>query len=960
MAALTSEQLDLASSLVQDDLPTKLRCAICSKLAVNAYRLPCCETAICQNCQSTLPPSCPVCEHSPVSAGDCTVYKSLRTTIKVFLKTEEKKREAARPKANGSAPTTPLQSTPTPASTQVQIQLQSQPPEASAITISAPDVAGPEHVANGSGEPLNPAVENTNGPNSEEQALAADSIKPETTAKLVEHQDQDVQTEGARDSETQALPTDETPGDDGDKDDTAAEAGTSQSDQAGMSFGFDSMNNNFNMNMGNGDMNQMQMMMAMQNGMNPAAFGTFPMMGMMDPMMMQNMMMSGGFNAQGMGMNGMNMNMGMGMSGFGGNDDWNGQQSWNVAQDNFNPNAPGMGNGDFGNFNANFRTGNYGHHNQYNDYRRGGYGFRGRGRGRGFHGGYGRGGYHQNYNNNNNVVPAGGAEGTINATAQSHSNISSDVDEFGRTLPATETQEQNSVTQANQESQGAHDAGSTSSVVKDLVPASDTTHGDKSAQDDNVSTANGYVQMNGSSSGSAFSIQGAVPDVPLNAPTGPKAMRQGLPNTSLHNLRARGYMVQEEAPRAGTAEQDLVMSTEERPPSRSSSLRSRREPNVNHLDHAEERDIDRKDEVKDGATDRGRSPTRSVSKPRGSPRNRSRDRKESRRHGFHRSRSVSVDTRNGDSSSKNPRSSRQSTREVDDVKVRSRRDKLEETSRSASPSGRDYKRSSNRGRRERSRDRDRDRVRDRDRDRDRSRDRDRDRDRGRDRDRDDKRRDRDRHRDRDSDRDRDRDRDRHRKSKHRSSHRDRNEGRERDRERVRDRDSLREKDRSRDRETRERRHESKRSTNAPPTPKESSDRGFNPPTGPRGSFSIKGAGSKQNFEIKGATSRSSNSQRRESQDSRRPSQSSAAGQRSGSGASGKDPHTLEREARDRERLLKEAQRIAGMASLAGRGSGKRSRDVDDDRGGRRKSRRDTDDEERMRRVEAERDARRWD
>jgi hypothetical protein len=64
--------------------------------------------------QSTLPSSCPVCEHSPVSAEDCTVYKSLRTTIRVFLKTEEKKREAARPKTNGSAPSTPVEVAPGP------------------------------------------------------------------------------------------------------------------------------------------------------------------------------------------------------------------------------------------------------------------------------------------------------------------------------------------------------------------------------------------------------------------------------------------------------------------------------------------------------------------------------------------------------------------------------------------------------------------------------------------------------------------------------------------------------------------------------------------------------------------------------------------------------------------------------------------------------------------------------
>lgn len=48
--------------------------------------------------QSTLPSSCPVCEHTPVAAEDCKPHKSLRTTIKVFLRTEEKKREALRQK----------------------------------------------------------------------------------------------------------------------------------------------------------------------------------------------------------------------------------------------------------------------------------------------------------------------------------------------------------------------------------------------------------------------------------------------------------------------------------------------------------------------------------------------------------------------------------------------------------------------------------------------------------------------------------------------------------------------------------------------------------------------------------------------------------------------------------------------------------------------------------------------
>lgn len=116
------------SSLSQDEIPIKLRCAICSKLAVNAFRLPCCEQAICEICtcertsihnldkvladqigQSSLPSSCPVCEHTPVAAGDCKPNKSLRTTIRVFLRTEEKKREAVRLKdSKNTPPITPL------------------------------------------------------------------------------------------------------------------------------------------------------------------------------------------------------------------------------------------------------------------------------------------------------------------------------------------------------------------------------------------------------------------------------------------------------------------------------------------------------------------------------------------------------------------------------------------------------------------------------------------------------------------------------------------------------------------------------------------------------------------------------------------------------------------------------------------------------------------------------------
>jgi hypothetical protein len=62
----------------------------------------------------TLPSSCPVCEHTPVAGEDCKPNKSLRTTIKVFLRTEEKKREALRLKEEkNSPPDTPVPIEPT-------------------------------------------------------------------------------------------------------------------------------------------------------------------------------------------------------------------------------------------------------------------------------------------------------------------------------------------------------------------------------------------------------------------------------------------------------------------------------------------------------------------------------------------------------------------------------------------------------------------------------------------------------------------------------------------------------------------------------------------------------------------------------------------------------------------------------------------------------------------------------
>jgi len=130
---------------------------------------------------------------------------------------------------------------------------------------------------------------------------------------------------------------------------------------------------------------------------------------------------------------------------------------------------------------------------------------------------------------------------------------------------------------------------------------------------------------------------------------------------------------------------------------------------------------------------------------------------------------------------------------------------------------------------------------------------------------------------------------------------------------------------------------------------ESSDQDLKPPaatgTSSRG-LEIKGAGSKP---------------RESAEDSRRSSQASV---RTPTGsAPPADPHAAERAARDRERLLRETRR---MASLAGAAGAKRSRDEGDEsrRSSRRKGRRGEvvsvdDEEERMRRLEAERESARF-
>ncbi|KAI9723350.1 MAG: hypothetical protein M1812_001234 [Candelaria pacifica] len=414
------------SSLAQDDIPIKLRCAVCNRLAVNAFRLPCCDQAICEACQTSLPAVCPVCEHTPISAEDCKPNKALRTTVKVFLKQRSQKNEKAKPQASVETPVRqPTPSTPAAIAPDTTTAPAVTPPVAGKDDIAAIEQSDPSHPSPGRADVTT---------NESQKDIPRESIEG-----LEQDHDPsvgDIVTQGAATVDGVA-----NGGFDGDgsKNASGHQQGMvngSHQQQGGkwapgqvinqsqvLGDGLD-FNAKSLPNMGwNASMEFNPMMPNMQNNM-PGAWGTFPnMMGMpgmtMDPLGM-NQGMYGGFGGQGMSMNGMGMggSYNTGQTGYGG---WNGQTAaWNEGQDNFNQNfsgsnAMGMGMGnDFG-ANSGYRPtvpngggynhhGNYGqmqqHHFNHNEYQNGFTGHnqgsyqRGRGSGNGYsYGNRGRGGF---------------------------------------------------------------------------------------------------------------------------------------------------------------------------------------------------------------------------------------------------------------------------------------------------------------------------------------------------------------------------------------------------------------------------------------------------------------------------------------------------------------------------------------------------------------------------------------
>ncbi|GAB7337546.1 hypothetical protein MBLNU457_g2862t1 [Dothideomycetes sp. NU457] len=377
MAALDQAALNLANSLAVNDIPIKLRCTTCNKLAINAFKLPCCDQSICDTCQASLPETCPVCAHFPLDGTSCKQNKSLRLTIKAFLKSEEKKRSKE-----------VVDSQPAPPAGPAQVDANAIVPAAAAETSVAEAVSGAEQTVlnNATTEPpaadeVVDSVEQV----SADQALDTNDATGDLTVSVSNPPEGPPIQEGVT---AEGLPVE-----------NDAEQGAEDINEEEMQKADDGEQNMDTSEQPDADQDgQQQQQQGMQNmmGFNPMmqmpGFGGFnPMMGMMgmNPMNMP----FNGFG--GMGMNNMS-GMNVGMNFGGGFNGWNGR---------------GMGGGNFGGPGPGYYPqGGYNQHQMHqmhnqqfpnrnafqNRFRgRGGYG---RGRG-GFAGG--RGGYSNQFQNQN-------------------------------------------------------------------------------------------------------------------------------------------------------------------------------------------------------------------------------------------------------------------------------------------------------------------------------------------------------------------------------------------------------------------------------------------------------------------------------------------------------------------------------------------------------------------------------
>lgn len=143
-----------------------------------------CELELIGKGQQSLPESCPVCTHSPLSADDCKPNKSLRLTVKAFLKAEERKREKERGSnatAKAAASDTPAKGdTPVVASMETPAEAAEKPAVTPSVNVDTPAQTAAESVARETESAQAPQVAGSHA--AEEQATEVSSPNSSLTS----------------------------------------------------------------------------------------------------------------------------------------------------------------------------------------------------------------------------------------------------------------------------------------------------------------------------------------------------------------------------------------------------------------------------------------------------------------------------------------------------------------------------------------------------------------------------------------------------------------------------------------------------------------------------------------------------------------------------------------------------------------------------------------------------------
>ncbi|KAE9963787.1 hypothetical protein BLS_008918 [Venturia inaequalis] len=321
---------ELSKTLSEDEVPVKLRCAVCNKLAVNAFRFICCEQNICEDCNSQLSEQCPICAHSPLSPAKPS--KALRLTIKAFVKNIEKKREKERLHAiSAEEAATPI-APPTPTVASTQAVADETPAQNESLTAGEVENA-PANGMPSTEEELN-VVESVEQPaEAADPAVEQDNVNAEKTE---ENDDDDAQSQASDETEIftgeeqltaeqqQALLAEQN----GELEQDQTENGWSTMYNNQQNFGFDNSAANYQ----GMDYNAQQQMMMQQMMLNMQQNGGYSNMMGVPGMPMDMSAMFGGFGMQGMNpamMNGMMMGMGMDSYNGGFGNSWNNGQQLN-------------------------------------------------------------------------------------------------------------------------------------------------------------------------------------------------------------------------------------------------------------------------------------------------------------------------------------------------------------------------------------------------------------------------------------------------------------------------------------------------------------------------------------------------------------------------------------------------------------------------------------------------------